>query len=192
MKKILFASKNKGKIIEVSDILKDCNIELISLLDFKESPHIDETGTTFEENAKIKAKIAFEIYNIPAIADDSGIEVEQLGWKPGVYSARYAGNNSTDDLNNNKLISELKNFPEPHNARYACCSVYYDGGEFGLTFGEISGRITTVPRGKNGFGYDPYFIPDGYAVTMAELMPNVKNSISHRFKAFSLLKKLIK
>lgn len=192
MKKIIFASKNKGKILEVRHILNGSNIELVSLLDFDDSPEIEESGITFEENAKIKAEAVYNKYSLPSIADDSGIEVEQLGWKPGVYSARYAGTNATDDENNIKLISELKNFPDPHFARYVCCAVYYDGTGFKSEFGEIRGRITFEPKGTNGFGYDPYFIAEGYNVTMAQLSPEVKNSISHRFRAFHSLKKFLK
>lgn len=191
MKKIIFASKNKGKILEVRHILNGINIDIVSLLDFNDSPEIEESGTTFEQNAKIKAEAVYNKYGLPSIADDSGIEVEQLGWKPGVYSARFAGVNATDEDNNNKLISELKNFTEPHFARYICCAVYYNGNEYKVTFGEIKGRITFEPRGTNGFGYDPYFIAEGYDVTMAQLSPEIKNSISHRFRAFHSLKKFL-
>ncbi len=192
MKKIIFASKNKGKILEVKHILNGINIELVSLLDFNDSPDIEESGTTFEQNAKIKAEAVYNKYRLPSIADDSGIEVEQLGWKPGVYSARFAGVNATDEDNNNKLISELKNFPEPHFAKYTCCAVYFNGKEYKVAFGEIKGRITFEPKGTNGFGYDPYFIAEGYDVTMAQLSPEIKNSISHRFRAFHSLKKFLK
>ena len=192
MKKIIFASKNKGKILEVRHILNNINVELVSLLDYYDSPDIEESGTTFEQNAKIKAEAVYNKYRLPAIADDSGIEVEHLGWKPGVYSARYAGVNATDDDNNTKLISELRNFPEPHFARYVCCAVYFNGNEHKVCFGEIKGRITFEPKGTNGFGYDPYFIAEGYDVTMAQLSPEIKNSISHRFRAFHSLKKFLK
>ncbi|QQS37100.1 MAG: RdgB/HAM1 family non-canonical purine NTP pyrophosphatase [Ignavibacteriales bacterium] len=192
MKRIIFASKNKGKILEVRHILNDCNIELLSLLDYDGFPDIIESGVTFEENAKIKAEAVYNHFRIPAIADDSGIEVKQLGWKPGVYSARYAGENATDDDNNKKLINEISRFPEPHHARYFCCAVYFDGYKMNPAFGEIKGRIIFTPRGTNGFGYDPYFVADDYDVTMAELPPEIKNSISHRFRAFNEIKKFLK
>ena len=129
---------------------------------------------------------------MPVIADDSGISLKQLGGKPGVFSARYVGENATDDDNNNKLIAELKNYPEPHRAKYVCASVYFDGINFITGYGEIKGKIIKTPRGTNGFGYDPYFVPDGYSRTMAELPPEEKNSISHRAKAFEELKEKIR
>src|SRR5690606_28108349 len=108
-----------------------------------------------------------------------------------IFSARYAGENAADDDNNKKLINELKDFPEPHPARYVCCAVFFNGQEYIVESGEIKGKIIMRGRGKNGFGYDPYFVPDGYKQTMAELSPEVKNMISHRGKAFNQLKKKI-
>ena len=192
MKKIIFASKNRGKIEEVKHILQNSEIELLSLLDFGDFPEIEETGTTFQENAVIKAETVFEKLSIPAIGDDSGLAVDQLSGRPGVYSARYAGENATDEENNNKLIEELKNYPEPHPAKFVCTAVYYDGRDYITSVGEIKGRILKEPRGKNGFGYDPYFLPDGYIITTAEMPLEEKNKISHRSKAFNELKNLIK
>jgi XTP/dITP diphosphohydrolase len=191
MKKIVFASKNRGKIKEVKHILQNSEIELISLLDFEDFQEIEETGTTFRENAVIKAETVFAKLGIPAIGDDSGLSVDQLGGRPGVYSARYAGESATDEENNKKLIEELKNYPEPHPAKFVCTAVYYDGRDYITAAGEVLGRIIKEPRGKNGFGYDPYFLPDGYKVTTAEMPLEEKNKISHRSKAFNELKKLI-
>ena len=191
MKKIIFASKNKGKVREVEHILKDLNVHITSLEDINESIDIEETGSTFEENAKIKAKQVYDKFRIPTIADDSGLVVEQLNGTPGIYSSRYAGENGNDAANNKKLLNELRKFPEPHKAKFVCAAVYYDGKKFYTATGEMKGKIIHDKRGSNGFGYDPLFIPDGYNVTSAELPPEVKNSISHRFKAFEKLKEMI-
>ncbi len=191
MSKIIFATQNKGKLKEVRHILSDIKIELVSLLEFDDVPEIIESGTTFEGNAKIKAEIIFNAYRIPTIADDSGIEVDQLNGRPGVYSARYAGENATDKENNEKLLCELKNFPEPHTAKFVCSAVYFDGEKLLTAYGEVKGRIIKSPRGKNGFGYDPLFLPDGFSKTSGELELNEKNEISHRAKAFNELKTLI-
>jgi XTP/dITP diphosphohydrolase len=192
LNKIIFATKNEGKVREVVDIFSDTNFKIVSLTDFDNSIEIKESADTFEGNAKIKADTMFEKFKIAVIADDSGISVEQLGGRPGVFSARYAGENATDDDNNNKLISELEDYSEPHPAKYVCASVYFDGINFFTGYGEIKGKIINSPRGTNGFGYDPYFVPDGYTNTMAELSPEEKNSISHRAKAFNQLKEKIK
>jgi XTP/dITP diphosphohydrolase len=191
MNKIIFATKNRGKIREVNDILKSSNIEIISLLDLENVPEIIEDGLTFEDNAKIKAEIIYKAYGIPAMGDDSGLVVEQLNGRPGVYSARYAGENATDDENNKKLLLELKNYSEPHHAKFVCSAVYYDGNRFLTAYGEVKGIIIKEPRGDNGFGYDPLFLPDGYSLTSGELSLEEKNKISHRAIAFKNLKKLI-
>ena len=192
MKKIIFASQNLGKVEEVRHILNDLNIQIVSLSDIDGSIDIEETGTTFEENAFIKAKYVYDKFKIPTIADDSGLVVEQLNGEPGVYSARYAGVQCDDHANNKKLLEELKNYPEPHHAKFVCAAVYYNGKEKVKAIGEIHGKIIDKERGKNGFGYDPLFIPEGYSVTSAELEPEVKNSISHRFNAFNELKKFLR
>jgi XTP/dITP diphosphohydrolase len=192
MNKIIFATKNNGKVKEVVDIFSDIDFKIISLTDLDNNIEIVEDADTFEGNAKIKVDVVYEKFKIPVIADDSGISLEQLGGKPGVLSARYAGEDATDDDNNNKLISELESYPEPHPAKYVCASVYFDGINFITGYGEIRGKIIKTPRGTNGFGYDPYFVPDGYNNTMAELTPEEKNSISHRAKAFNQLKENIK
>jgi XTP/dITP diphosphohydrolase len=188
MKELIFASKNKGKIYEVRSIFSDTEFKITSLIDLNINFDIDESADTFEENAKIKAREVYDKFKIPVIADDSGISVEQLNGRPGVFSARYAGENATDEDNNNKLIEELKKYNEPHNAKYVCCAVYYDGVDYKICYGEIKGKITMSPRGNRGFGYDPLFIPEGYKLTMAELELEEKNRISHRAIAFNKLK----
>lgn len=190
-KKIIFASKNEGKVKEVRHILNGINSEILSLNDVGYTEDIHESADTFEGNAKIKAEIIYNKFKLPTIADDSGIVALQLGNEPGVYSARYAGENATDEENNKKLIERLKSFPEPHKGKFVCAAVYYFGTDFKVALGEINGQIIKEPRGTNGFGYDPLFLPDGYDKTTAELPPEIKNSISHRYRAFNQLKKYL-
>jgi XTP/dITP diphosphohydrolase len=190
--KVLFASKNKGKIREVKKILEDSGFEILSLADFENTPDIIEDQETFIDNSKKKAREIYDIFHIPVIADDSGLAVNQLNGAPGVYSARYAGENASDLDNNRKLISELKRFPSPHKARFISVAVYYDGNKYISATGELNGEIILEPRGNNGFGYDPLFIPDSYSNTLAELTLDEKNRISHRAKAFNKLKSKLK
>ena len=190
-KKIIFASKNEGKVREVRHILNGINADILSLNDVGFTDEIHESADTFEGNAKIKAEIIYNKFKLPTIADDSGIVAMQLGNEPGVYSARYAGENATDEENNRKLIERLKSFPEPHKGKFVCAAVYYFGADFITAMGEIMGTIIKKPRGTNGFGYDPLFLPDGYDKTTAELPSEIKNKISHRYKAFNQLKKYL-
>jgi len=188
MSKLIFASQNSGKIREVKSTLFDSKLEIISLIDLNDFEDILEDGITFEENARKKALHVYNKYKIPVIADDSGLSVEQLNGRPGVYSARYSGENATSEQNNLKLIKELWNKPAPHYAAFICFAVYYDGMEFISADGEVKGAITLVPKGNSGFGYDPLFIPQYYERTMAELNSEEKNKISHRSIAFTELK----
>lgn len=188
---IIFASKNKGKIVEVRKIFEDTDINILSLLDLDEDIEISEDGLTFEENAKIKAKTIFDKFNIPAMGDDSGLVVDQLNGAPGVFSARYAGEDATDKMNNDKLIQMIKPLPEPHTARFVCSAVFYDGEDYISTSGAMEGRLILTPKGLNGFGYDPLFIAEGYEKTNGELSLEEKNKISHRAKAFNKLKKKV-
>jgi len=190
-RQIIFASKNEGKVKEVRHILNGINAEILSLNDIGFTDEIPETADTFEGNAKIKAEIIYNKFKLPTIADDSGIVAVQLGNEPGVYSARYAGENATDEENNKKLIERLESFPEPHKGKFICAAVYYFGTDFRVVNGEIVGSIIKESRGTNGFGYDPLFLPDGYDKTTAELPPEIKNKISHRFKAFNQLKEYL-
>jgi len=191
MKQILLATTNKGKLKDVKEILKDIDVEILSFLDFENYPNVDETGTTFLENAELKVQAAFEKYGIPSIGDDSGLEAFQLNGEPGIFSARYAGEDADDEANNVKLISKLSIYPEPHPGRFVCAAVYYDGKDFNSAIGEIRGNIIKNPLGCNGFGYDPLFIPNAYKNTMAELSHEEKNKISHRLNAFKELKKFL-
>jgi XTP/dITP diphosphohydrolase len=189
--KLIFATGNKGKLKEVKKIFSNTKYEIISLdgMGFKEE--IEETGKTFEENAFIKAETIFNKFKIPVIADDSGLMVEQLDWRPGVYSARYAGENATYDDNNKKLLEELKPFPQPHLAKFVCCAVYVDEKEKISVTGELEGEIIKEYKGENGFGFDPIFKPFDFSQTLAEMKLNEKNKISHRAKAFEKLKEKI-
>jgi XTP/dITP diphosphohydrolase len=191
MQKLIFASGNKGKVAEIRNIFNGSIFRIISLHDLDDISDIVEDGLTFEENARIKAKIIFDKFRLPTIADDSGLVVEQLNGEPGVFSARYAFEGCTYDDNNKKLLKELSAFPKPHLAKFVCCAVYIDDSKYLSSFGEVSGKIINEFRGKMGFGYDPVFLPDGFEKTLAELDIEQKNKISHRAKAFMKLKELI-
>lgn len=186
---VIFASQNKGKVAEVKKIFEGIDIEILSLSDFDEKFEIIEDGLTFEENAKIKAKAIYDRFKMPTLGDDSGLVVDHLNGAPGVFSARYAGEDATDKMNNDKLIQMLKPLEEPHTARFVCSAVYYDGNDFLCTSGAMEGKIVLSPKGDNGFGYDPLFIAEGYDKTNGELSLDEKNMISHRAKAFKNIRK---
>jgi XTP/dITP diphosphohydrolase len=188
VKEIIFATGNKGKIREVKEIFEGSDFQIVSLSEVGEVFDIPEDGDTYEENALIKAKAVYSIYKTPVMADDSGLSVEQLDGGPGVYSARYAGENCTYDDNNRKLLKELESFPKPHLAKFVSCAVYYDGNEPVYSIGELKGQIVHEFKGTNGFGYDPVFIPDGFNKTLAEMTLEEKNGLSHRAIAFRGLK----
>lgn len=187
--KIIFATQNKSKAKEVKAIFANSSIEIFSLYDLGNNIDIEEYGTTFRENAFIKARTVYDIYKVPVIADDSGLEISQLNGRPGVYSARYAGENCSFEDNNLKVVDELKDFPEPHTAKFISYAVYYDGKNEIEAIGELPGHIIKEQRGRNGFGYDPIFIPDGFEKTISELDFDLKNRISHRARSFDVLKK---
>jgi XTP/dITP diphosphohydrolase len=187
----VFATRNSGKLREVQNLFLSYGISLIGLEHFPEIGEIEETGNSFEDNAILKAKTVFNLLRMPVLADDSGLSVQQLDGRPGVHSARYAGEQANDQLNNAKLINELQTFPAPHPAKYVCCAVYYDGATPAVSIGEAHGQIIIEPRGSGGFGYDPYFVPEGYDCTMAELPLDEKNKISHRGKAFLALQEML-
>ncbi len=189
MKKIIFATGNRHKAEEVKAIFGNADIELITLNDLENPPVIIEDGKTFEENSLIKARTVFEKYKLPVIADDSGLEVEQLNGAPGIYSARYSGEEGNYKKNNEKLLADLKDFPEPHKARFVCVVSYIDSEQVVVAEGELQGEIIGEYRGVNGFGYDPLFVPTGYSKSLAEITPEEKNKISHRAKAFENIKR---
>jgi XTP/dITP diphosphohydrolase len=192
MNKLFIASKNKGKINEIRSVLSGLGIEFFSLLDTPDIPDIEETGTTFEENASIKAQAVFEIVKIPVLADDSGLAVEYLNGAPGVYSARYAGENASDSDNCSKLLNEMERAAyNERKASFICVIILFDGENKRVFEGACNGHIITYLRGENGFGYDPLFVPDNYSKTFAELDLDTKNKISHRGKALASVKKFL-
>lgn len=193
MKNLVIASNNEGKVREITEILSDLNLNLKSFKDYPEIPEIIEDGKTFEENALKKARKAFSILQAPVLSDDSGLEVYALNMQPGVYSARFAGEPKDYQKNNQKLLKYLENYhDDERKARFRCVVVFKTFESEHIVEGFCTGRIITELRGSGGFGYDPLFIPEGYQQTFAELPPEVKNSISHRGRAFSLIKPIIK
>ena len=190
--KIVFATNNKGKLREVKKLFENEKVQILSLKEIGFEQEIAETGTTFEENAFIKADTIFKIFQLPVIADDSGLEADQLDGRPGVYSARYAGENVTYEENNKKLLRELKHFEPPHPARFICCAVFVNATKRISVIGNLEGEIIREFRGNNGFGFDPVFKPEGYNITLAEMELSEKNAISHRAKAFNNLKSRLK
>ncbi len=182
-KKLIFASHNKGKIEEIKDILSPLGIKVLSGEDI-ELPDVEETGKTFEENAYIKALAAAKEVNIPCIADDSGLCVDAIGGKPGVYTARYAPNRDFDK-GMDKLLDELKNTNSNNRAAHFSCVIVlaYPDGNYKSFEGRVDGSIATQKSGSAGFGYDPIFIPTGFNRSFAEFNNIEKNKISHRGRA---------
>lgn len=192
VERIIIASRNKGKINEFKKLFEKEGVTVLSLDDLDMTiPEIEETGATFHENAKIKAETVASIVNEPVIADDSGLVVDALNGRPGVYSARYAGEPTDDVKNYEKVLDELEAVEEKNRtARFVSVLALSRPGEETLFFeGKCEGKIAYEPKGEHGFGYDPIFIPDGYDVTMAQLTGDEKNKISHRFHALERLKK---
>jgi XTP/dITP diphosphohydrolase len=193
--KAVLASSNAGKLRELAAILAPLGYELVT----QSSLGIDtppETGTTFAENALLKARHAARLAGLPALADDSGIEVDALDGRPGVYSARYAGEGATDLANLQKMLHELRGVPtERRSARYRCVIAFArSAGEPAplIAHGSWEGRVLTAPRGTGGFGYDPIFQPAGLDVTAAELSAEEKNARSHRGEALRALARLLR
>lgn len=188
---IVISTGNAHKLEEIGAILRDLDYNIYSLKDVNlGNLDIEENGKTFEHNALIKARTVAKLTNKITIADDSGLEVDAIGKKPGIYSARYAGENATDEENREKLLKALKNTPISHRSgRFVCCIavVFPDGKEF-VVRGTCEGTIAFEEKGKNGFGYDSLFLVDNYNKTFAELPAAVKNGISHRAKALELMK----
>jgi XTP/dITP diphosphohydrolase len=195
---LVMATRNPGKVREMQDILKDVGVQLLSLEDFPELPEIPETGATFAENAALKAREVARLTQLPALADDSGLEVEALGGRPGVYSARYAQDRTAPDApgdadNWAKLLDELAGVPPAQRgARFVCAiALAFPDGRLLTARGECAGRIAPAPSGTQGFGYDPVFWVPEYGATMAQLGPEIKNRISHRARALAALKDLL-
>lgn len=184
-KKIIAATKNKGKLEEIAQLLSALPYDVISMTEAGMTDDIDETGATFEENALIKARAVWRVTGETVIADDSGLEVDHLGGAPGVYSARYAGEGATDADRNKKLLSALAGVPaEKRSARFVCATalIFPDGREL-VVRGTCEGYIADGPAGYNGFGYDPLFYVPEFGLTIAQMGAELKNSISHRGNA---------
>lgn len=188
--KVVLATRNMGKVKEIKQILRGLDLDILTLNDFPEVPSIIEDGKTFKENAVKKARFVAEHLNMPSIADDSGLEVNAFNRRPGILSARYAGENATDEDNNRKLLKELNDIPpEKREACYRCVvALVFPSGEEETAEGSCNGFIALEPKGASGFGYDTLFYIPEYGMTMAELPPEIKNRISHRGKAFAKLK----
>jgi XTP/dITP diphosphohydrolase len=183
---IVLASGNAGKLREIESILADLPVTVVPQSAFGVSD-AEETGSTFLDNALLKARRAATATGLPAIADDSGLVVDALGGRPGVYSARYAGPDAGDEANNRRLLEELAGVPDAERgAAFRCvaCYVTPGGGEPVVAEGEWRGRILDAPRGAGGFGYDPVFHVPEHGMSSAELTPAEKNRLSHRGKAF--------
>lgn len=195
--KIVLATKNEGKRQEFMDLLDRLPLEIVSLAGWPEIEMPPETGTTFAENALLKARRAAAGTGLPALADDSGLEVDWLGGKPGIFSARFAGEDKDDRRNNTKLLELLAGVPsEKRTCRFRCAlAIVTPAGKEWVVEGTCEGRVAFAPRGSGGFGYDPLFYLPEYDCTMAELPPEVKNRISHRaravVKAIPILREII-
>lgn len=190
MPELLVATRNAGKIREIRLLLKEYPIKVSSLLDYPDMPEIVEDGDTFEANAKKKALVIAKHTGRIVMGEDSGLSVEGLDGRPGVYSARYAGEKATDQENNNKLLKEVRGMPL--SKRKACYHSYIaladPKGIIGVVSGTCHGTIAEVPRGTNGFGYDPLFIVSTHHKTFGQLNPAIKAEVSHRAWALKKFK----
>lgn len=191
--RIIFATGNKDKMKEIRAILSDLGMEIVSMKEAGLAPDIVEDGATFEENAEIKARAIAGMCRDIVLADDSGLEIDALGGEPGIYSARYMGEDTSYRVKNKNLIDRLEGVPdEKRTARFVCAiAAVFPDGSCEVVRGTIEGRIGYEERGKNGFGYDPIFIVPEYGCTTAELSEEQKNRISHRGKALEMMKTII-
>jgi XTP/dITP diphosphohydrolase len=191
MKELLVATRNGGKVREIQDLLKAYGIKVTSLWDYPDMPEIVEDGKTFEANAAKKALIIAKHTGRIVMGEDSGLEVKALKYRPGIYSARYSGEDATDEENNKKLLEELKNVPRSkRQARYrSFIALANPQGVIGVVDGKCNGLIAMAPKGDNGFGYDPLFIIPSYNKTFGQLDPAIKAKISHRARALWKFKK---
>lgn len=187
--KILLATRNKGKVKELATLLGRINYQVVGIDAFDNAPLVIEDGATYEENAMKKASALHEFSGLLTIADDSGIEVDSLNGLPGIYSARFAGPNASDENNNIKLLELLKPFPDKNErtARFKAAIALKGDNVENVFIGTVEGAIASEPVGQSGFGYDPLFIPDGFDQTFGQLDKDVKNQISHRAKALNKL-----
>ncbi|MCR4951101.1 MAG: XTP/dITP diphosphatase [Solobacterium sp.] len=191
-KVIVVASKNKGKIREFEELLCPEGYTVKSLYDFPDMPEIDETGTTFSENAVIKAQAVTDRYHIMAVSDDSGLEIDAFDRQPGIHSARWLGHD-TDYAEKNRIVLEMMKDKADRTCRYACAiAITRPGEEPVVFFDTVEGEIAREPKGENGFGYDPIILYPPYNKTMAEMTKDEKNGISHRGKAVRKMEEWLK
>ena len=193
MKRLIFATGNENKMVEIREILGDLPLEILSMKQAGIRADIEENGTSFEENALIKAREVCRLAGEMVLADDSGLEIDYLNGEPGIYSARYMGENTSYRVKNKNLMERLEGVPnEKRTARFVCAiaAVFPDGKEL-VVRGTVEGIIGYEERGENGFGYDPIFYLPERGLTTAELPPEEKNSISHRGNALRKMKELL-
>jgi XTP/dITP diphosphohydrolase len=185
---VVLATRNPGKLRELDRILSS-QIRLAGLEDFPGAPDVPETGATFEENALLKARAIAAHTGLAAVADDSGLCVDAMNGMPGVLSARWAGGHGDDQANLDLLLAQIADVPDARRgARFVCAAALVaPGGREWVVTGTVEGRLIRAPRGSGGFGYDPIFVPDGFAQTTAEMTAEAKNAISHRGRAFRAL-----
>jgi len=190
MRDLLIATTNPGKLVEIREAFKDLPFRLLSLQDLSGAPAVVEDGATFLDNARKKAHELARWSGKPTLADDSGLVVDALGGRPGVHSARYAGEKATDEENRLKILMEMEGVPdERRKATFVCVLVLADpSGEEIVTEGRVEGRITTRPKGNGGFGYDPLFLIPSLGKTTAKLSLYDKNRISHRGQALDAMR----
>lgn len=193
MKEVIIATKNPGKAREFEQMFASRGMEVRTLLDFPELPDVEETGTSFEENAILKAETISRVLNKMVIGDDSGLMIDALEGRPGIYSARYAGEPKNDQANTEKVLRELAGVPEERRtARFYCAlAIAVPNRKTATVSGTCEGRILEEPRGTNGFGYDPVFYVPDKGVSMAELSSDEKNKISHRANALKKLETIL-
>lgn len=194
MKRIIFATGNAGKMREIREILADLPVQVVSMKEAGIQADIVEDGKTFSENAVIKAKAIMEMTGEVVLADDSGLEIDYLNKEPGIYSARYMGEDTSYRVKNANLIARLSGVPdEKRTARFVCAiAAAFPDGTVKITEGTIEGRIGYEERGENGFGYDPIFYVPEYGCSTAQLSEEEKNKISHRGKALTNMKEILK
>ena len=194
MTKLIFATGNENKMKEIRQIMSDMDVEIISMKQAGISADIVEDGTTFEENAIIKAKAIAQLTKEIVLADDSGLEIDYINKEPGIYSARYMGEDTSYRIKNQNLIDRLKDAKdEERSARFVCAiAAAFPDGEVLTTIGTIEGRIAYEEKGENGFGYDPIFYVPEFGCTTAELSEEDKNKVSHRGNALRAMKEKLK
>ena len=193
MTEIIFATGNKDKMREIREIMADCDVHIVSMKEAGIRVDIVEDGTTFEENAKIKARAVAAHTDAIVLADDSGLEIDYLNKEPGIYSARYAGTDTSYDIKNSLLLSRMKGVPDKQRtARFVCAvAAVFPNGDKEVVRGTMEGCIGYEIAGANGFGYDPIFFLPEYGCTSAELAPEKKNELSHRGEALRMMRQIM-